>query len=330
MVLPSALRTAAALGGWVVAICLLASPPSPAVDRTRFCATTSASLPPQSSPPPPLPLALSHRKWPAPIRTFKYKGELPSLLAEERLRFGVEVGVFKGGFSRWMLDHWRTCEKYYMVDLWDAQLNYRQMDSTSRAENLQRMEVARKNVQPYIDTGKAVLVRNSSVHAAQLFADGALDFVYLDARHTYDAVNEDLSAWWPKIRAGGILAGEDYMDSDEVWTMTASCDFGPKQDVYPWSGCDKWRLPRGAFFECNARPECARVKLGSPEAAELERAGKPCGSDYTLQADGTRRKDNKAVRAAVDEFANLHERQVQLAYRDNQRAFMWNTWAIRR
>ena len=112
--------------------------------------------------------------------------------------------------------------------------------------------------------------------------------------------------------------------------MTASCDFGPKQDVYPWSGCDKWRLPRGAFFECNARPECARVKLGSPEAAELERAGKPCGSDYTLQADGTRRKDNKAVRAAVDEFAKLHERQVQLAYRDNQRAFMWNTWAIRR
>lgn len=158
-----------------------------------------------SVPPPP----------PKPIRTFKFKGELAFVLQEERLKIGVEVGVFRGGFSGWMLSHWKACERYYMVDLWAPQQHYRQMDAAGLGENLQRMEAARANVARF--GAKAVLLRKSSVQAAATFEDGSLDFVYLDARHTYDAVMEDMEAWWPKLRRGGILAGEDYMDADEVW-----------------------------------------------------------------------------------------------------------------
>jgi predicted O-methyltransferase YrrM len=158
-----------------------------------------------------------------PIRTFKFKGELPTILQEEQLRVGVEVGVFTGGFSRWVLEQWPMCTSYSMVDLWAPQEHYRQMDSASLEENLRRMELARRNVEPF--AGKATLIRNSSVAAAASFADASVDFVYLDARHTYDAVTEDLEAWWPKLRPGGILAGEDYMDADEVWQATATCNF---------------------------------------------------------------------------------------------------------
>lgn len=239
------------------------------------------------------------------------------------MKIGVEVGVFEGRFSRWMLDQWHACEAYYMVDLWAPQSHYRQMDAAPLDENLRRMQNARKNVEPYKD--KATLLRNSSVDAAARFADASVDFVYLDARHTYDAISEDLEAWWPKVRPGGILAGEDYMNSDEVWQMTSTCDFGPRRKMFPWSGCKEWELPRGTYFDCKPRRECENATLGSPEAEAAS-----CGSDYSLQLDGTRRRDNKAVRAAVDEFASASGRQVQLAYRDPQRAFMWNTWAIRR
>lgn len=54
-----------------------------------------------------------------------------------------------------------------------------------------------------------------SVRAAKLFADGCLDFVFLDAAHDFVNVTEDLHAWWPKIRPGGLLAGHDY---DQGWT----------------------------------------------------------------------------------------------------------------
>ena len=40
--------------------------------------------------------------------------------------------------------------------------------------------------------------------------DGTLDFVYLDAGHDYASVLEDLQAWAPKVRPGGMLAGHDY------------------------------------------------------------------------------------------------------------------------
>ena len=169
-----------------------------------------------ATPPPPPAAASLGQEVIAPIRTFKFKGELPFLLEEERHRVGVEVGVFKGSFSRWMLDHWPTCTQYYMVDLWASQAHYRQMDSASDAENQLRFELAQRNVAPF--QHKTVLIRKASVAAAADFADGSVDFVYLDARHTFDAVTEDLEAWWPKLRLGGLLAGEDYMDVDEVWS----------------------------------------------------------------------------------------------------------------
>lgn len=33
----------------------------------------------------------------------------------------------------------------------------------------------------------------------------SLDFVYVDARHDYCAVKEDILLYWPKVRPGGIL-----------------------------------------------------------------------------------------------------------------------------
>ena len=48
--------------------------------------------------------------------------------------------------------------------------------------------------------------------AAHCFADGQLDFVYIDALHYYEDVREDIELWYPKVRKGGILAGHDYLD----------------------------------------------------------------------------------------------------------------------
>ena len=41
--------------------------------------------------------------------------------------------------------------------------------------------------------------------------DGSLDFVYIDANHEQTFVTQDLRAWHPKVRAGGIMSGHDYI-----------------------------------------------------------------------------------------------------------------------
>jgi len=40
--------------------------------------------------------------------------------------------------------------------------------------------------------------------------DGSLDFVYIDADHTFDHVMSDIIWWARKVRYGGIVAGHDY------------------------------------------------------------------------------------------------------------------------
>jgi hypothetical protein len=48
-----------------------------------------------------------------------------------------------------------------------------------------------------------------SARAATLFPPGGLVMAFLDARHDYPAVREDIQAWLPKVGPGGIIAGDD-------------------------------------------------------------------------------------------------------------------------
>jgi predicted O-methyltransferase YrrM len=37
-----------------------------------------------------------------------------------------------------------------------------------------------------------------------------LDFVFIDADHSYEAVKDDIACWAPKVRSGGWVGGHDY------------------------------------------------------------------------------------------------------------------------
>lgn len=49
-----------------------------------------------------------------------------------------------------------------------------------------------------------------SVAAAASFADRSIDWVFIDADHSYDAVLADIAAWAPKVKDGGLISGHDY------------------------------------------------------------------------------------------------------------------------
>jgi hypothetical protein len=68
------------------------------------------------------------------------------------------------------------------------------------------------------------LLRLHSAVAAQMFADGFFDFIYIDAEHTYGMVSQDIRLWWPKVRPGGILAGHDYTTAGETSEVCRAVD----------------------------------------------------------------------------------------------------------
>ncbi len=54
------------------------------------------------------------------------------------------------------------------------------------------------------------LVHANSDVGASFFADGSVDFCFIDAGHMYDEVKADLAAWLPKMKPGGVMAGHDF------------------------------------------------------------------------------------------------------------------------
>lgn len=124
--------------------------------------------------------------------------ELAKHFADQGFTKGAEVGVYLGYYSRVLLDTIPGLE-LTCIDSWN--LN----DTRKRA-----FELAVENLAPY---PKANIIRSTSVEAARSFEDGSLDFVFIDADHSYKAVKEDINAWYPKVRSGGILSGHDYFES---------------------------------------------------------------------------------------------------------------------
>ena len=57
--------------------------------------------------------------------------------------------------------------------------------------------------------GRARLIREKSWLVADQFEDGSCDLVYIDGDHTYEGVVKDLAAWYPKVKKGGIICGDD-------------------------------------------------------------------------------------------------------------------------
>ena len=154
------------------------------------------------------------------------RGEIPSILNARGLTGkGAEIGVKHGQFSEFLLDHW-TGQLLYSVDPWRefGREVYHDDDNVNQQAQDRNYEITLNRLHRFGDRSK--LLRMTSEEAANVIPDQSLDFVYLDARHDYASVKEDIAFWYPKVKPGGILAGHDYLNGKIDDTM-----FGVKPAV---------------------------------------------------------------------------------------------------
>lgn len=120
---------------------------------------------------------------------------------------GAELGVKAGDTLFALADH--GCEMIG-VDLWEPQpANTGEWGETYETWPHEAHEQGvRAEAAKYPD-GQVRLVKALTTLAADAVADGSLDFVYIDADHRTPAVLADIARWWPKVRRGGMLAGDD-------------------------------------------------------------------------------------------------------------------------
>lgn len=131
-----------------------------------------------------------------------------SLIMQFNLKVGVEIGVAFGGQSEYLLAN-TSIEKLFSIDPYQHfSTGYVDtMNFNQAIFDVLHIKTA-KRLEPY--KSRSVLLRELSQNASQIFFDRSLDFVYIDGNHSYEAVKQDIESWYPKIRSGGLLIGDDY------------------------------------------------------------------------------------------------------------------------
>ena len=65
------------------------------------------------------------------------------------------------------------------------------------------------------------LIQSLTTDAARAWTE-PIDFLYIDADHSYEGCKSDLQLWWPHLKVGGLIAGDDY--DDPRWGVTPAWD----------------------------------------------------------------------------------------------------------
>ncbi|KAG2491640.1 hypothetical protein HYH03_010011 [Edaphochlamys debaryana] len=161
------------------------------------------------------------------------RNDIAALLEQKGFKTGVELGVQRGHYSLHNLNVWKSCEKYYLVDIWAHQVNYDDLANVPQHVQDSLYIETQKTLEAF--KAKTVFLRNYTSEAVKYIPDN-LDFVYVDARHDYCGVWEDLTLYWPKVRVGGIIAGHDYLDAPYVKEISGQA----------WEKCMDGTINQGA------------------------------------------------------------------------------------
>lgn len=136
-----------------------------------------------------------------PCNAATYRKATFDLAVENSPKIVVEVGVYEGALSK-MLATLPTLEQLHVVDSWDGYY--------SRFGDEHMEKVAASVMSWAAGHPKVTIHRMDSSDAVALFSDEAIDFFHTDGDHSLAGVRRDLRMWAPKVKAGGILSGDNY------------------------------------------------------------------------------------------------------------------------
>lgn len=162
---------------------------------------------------------------------------LAKVFKDLRFTRGAEIGVWKGAFSACLLEG-NPRLRMLCVDPWTSYPAWLDTKNSLPAEEAERfmaeaLAIALARLGPL----NATVVRKFSTDAALEVEDGSLDFVYIDGNHVEAAVREDLEAWTPKVRKGGIVAGHDYRvfsNKPTIHVVEAVRAWTTERGIAPW------------------------------------------------------------------------------------------------
>jgi len=125
----------------------------------------------------------------------------------------VEIGSYKGMSSAFMAVEIINSNKNIKFECIDPMelgigswsCNDEEQQGYSEKDFHQRLDSVK---------GHYKLHKMTSNQAAELYEDGSIDFLMIDGDHGYEAVFQDITNYLPKMRSGGLIAGDNAYEND--------------------------------------------------------------------------------------------------------------------
>ena len=155
--------------------------------------------------------------WFEPVARQNFENYLTPMAGKSDLKF-LQVGVFAGHASKWLLDNILTDQSSQLtdVDTWAGSAEHTEVNFIEiHKEYLDRVVTKYANVYPVMADSRTFL---------PTLPEGDYDFVYIDGDHTSAAVEVDAANGWLRLKSGGILAFDDYLWSDQSDTPKPAID----------------------------------------------------------------------------------------------------------
>ena len=134
-----------------------------------------------------------------PVQAATYRCAIQAMVAASGAKRVVEVGVWDGFLSRLLAS--LPGVKLTIVDPWAAYQYYPEALMNAVAKSVMSWAKTMPNVE---------IKRMKSLEAVRLFDDESIDFFHTDGDHSYEQVRDEVAAWLPKIRPGGLITGDNY------------------------------------------------------------------------------------------------------------------------
>jgi hypothetical protein len=143
------------------------------------------------------------------IKHKKFKREdLVKYLPSESV---AEVGVALGEFSEAILKN-NNPKKLFLIDAWkNFDLGYPDGNMKGDKEQEQRYNFV---VNRFKNKNNVTIIREKSLDALIHIEDNSLDWVYIDADHSYEGCLKDLKSYDKKVKTTGYICGHDWLADD--------------------------------------------------------------------------------------------------------------------
>jgi len=147
----------------------------------------------------------------------------------------VEIGAWFGKSTAFLAKLVKNSGKDIRLDVVDTWKGSDEVCQNKTLKECNVFEEFKKNMHDRKVWDTINAMRMTSLEACEIYEDNSLDFVFIDANHSFESVSEDISNWIDKVKPGGMIAGHDYIDGFPGVKEAVKSIFADSFNVTGWS-----------------------------------------------------------------------------------------------